>query len=141
MILTEIEASAYVPRSSHILSFWQDPADDLSKLYYVNVATAQATPVGQDLGEGRVTAAVAAMAIPSALAKGPRDVTPVAEVMQYELYAVQETEPIDFDIVNGQVVVNEPVRGESERRRSRHIVWPLLRSAGLREVKGRWRNH
>jgi len=57
-----IDASAYIPGHLNIFSFWTDPADGLAKLLYINTADATAGIVGQALGSGHVTGAVAAMA-------------------------------------------------------------------------------
>ena len=102
--LTGINASAYVPRNSKIFTFWTDPSDGLTKLVYVDLQTAKATPVGVDLGLGEVTAAVAAMPTPSTATIGVDDSTPLAEITQYELYTVQETDPFAFSITNSEVV-------------------------------------
>jgi len=105
--LTGIQASAYVPRNSNIFTFWNDPSDGQTKLVYVNTTTAKASIVGQPLGTGQVTAAVATMANPSAMSLGANDATPVSEVLQYGLYAVKEADPINFNIVNNEVVPSE----------------------------------
>lgn len=52
-----IDAAAYVPGMQNIFTFWKDPSDGLSHLWYVNCETAQATPVGQTLGSGTFTGA------------------------------------------------------------------------------------
>ena len=105
--LTGLRGAAYVPGSSKLMSFWKDPSDGLSKLVYVNMKTAQGMPIGTDLGRGVVTAAVAAMPQPSTLTLAMNEPTPAAEMMQYELYATQETEGIDFAITDDEVVPNE----------------------------------
>jgi len=60
-----IDASAYCPGFMNLFAFWTDPSDDLTKLIYVNIHTANSTVVGEfgndsdQLGSGRVTGAVA----------------------------------------------------------------------------------
>ena len=105
--LTGIEASAYVPRSSNIVSFWTDPSDGLTKLVYVNIKTAQAVVVGQDLGQGAITGAVAAPPTPLAPPVSS-DPTPLSDLMQYDVYAVQAMPQVDFDITTNQAVPTEP---------------------------------
>lgn len=56
-----IDASAYVPGNLNICAFWNDPADNMSRIVYVNTETAAGTVVGQNLGNGLVTGAVAAL--------------------------------------------------------------------------------
>ncbi len=104
--LTGIEASAYIPRSSNIMAFWTDPSDGLTKLVYVNTKTASGTVVGQDLGKGAVTGAVAAPPTPLA-APAAADPTPLADLTQYEIYAVQELPQVDFNIVNNEATPTE----------------------------------
>ncbi len=105
--LTGIKASAYVPRNSKMFTFWSDPSDGLTKLVYVDLQTAKATQVGVDMGLGEVTAAVAAMPTPSAASLGVNDPTPVSEITQYELYAIQETDPFAFAITDSEVVPSD----------------------------------
>ena len=88
LIVEGIEAAAYVPRSSNIIGFWTDPADGLVKLVYISTHTAQATIVGQDLGSGRVTCAVAVKP-QHGTPLASDQVTPLSEIMQHETFAVQ----------------------------------------------------
>ena len=57
--LLGIEASAYIPGFQNIFCFWTDTTDHKNKLLYVDVESAQATVMADDLEGGRVTGAVA----------------------------------------------------------------------------------
>lgn len=59
-VLTGINGSGYVPGFQNIFGFWTDSADGNTRLVYINTKTAAAAVVGQDLGPGQVTGAVAA---------------------------------------------------------------------------------
>jgi hypothetical protein len=54
-----IDGSAYVPGFQNIFAFWTDPADNKTKLIYVDTETARATLIGQPLEGGHITGAVA----------------------------------------------------------------------------------
>ena len=58
-VLFGIDAAAYVPGFQNIFAFWTDPSDGQSKMVYVNTETADASVVGQPIGPGDVTGAVA----------------------------------------------------------------------------------
>jgi len=58
---TGIDGAAYIPGFQNIFAFWQHPDDQLTRLLYVDSETAQASIVGDDLGKGHVTGAVAAL--------------------------------------------------------------------------------
>ena len=55
--LAGIEAMAYVPGRLNIYAFWLDPSDGNSRLVYINSGTAEASLVGEPIGQGQVTAA------------------------------------------------------------------------------------
>lgn len=105
-VLTGIEGSAYVPLNSKIFGFWNDPTDHLTKLVYINTQSAAATIVGQDLGAGLITGAVAAPASAVTPPAGDQP-THASDAQQYQVYAVQEAEPIDFEVTNEEVVPTE----------------------------------
>ena len=100
--LTGIEASAYIPRSSNVMGFWTDPADSQTKLLYIDLKSAEATVLANDLGSGTITGAVAAMPVYNALL-GANEKTPDADVRQYSVYAIQNPASFDFDIVDNVV--------------------------------------
>jgi len=102
--MTGIQASAYVPRNSNIFTFWNDPSDGQTKLVYVNATTAKAAIVGQPMGTGSITAAVAAMPTPSTFTLTPDQATPAPDVIQYGIYAVKAADSIPFDIIDDEVV-------------------------------------
>lgn len=58
---TGIDASAYVPGFQNIFAFWKDPDAQLTRVLYVDAETAKASVIGNDLGKGEVTGAVAAL--------------------------------------------------------------------------------
>ena len=58
--LLGIDAAAYIPGHQNVIALWSDPSDNLTKLVYINCETASAAVVGQDLGPGHATGAVAA---------------------------------------------------------------------------------
>lgn len=90
--LAGIEGSAYFPGFQNIFGFWTDPSDDLTKLAYINIQTAEAVLIGNNLGRGRITGATA-VAPPDAAG--------------YTVYAVQVTEPISFAIDSGKVIPSQ----------------------------------
>ena len=90
--LTGIEASAYAPGYTNIYGFWTDPSDDQAKLLYINKDTGKASVVGDPLGTGSVTGAVA-----------------VNTDTGVDVFVVQVPKPIEFQIINGSVVPSEPV--------------------------------
>lgn len=107
--MTGIQASAYVPRNSNIFTFWNDPSDGQTKLVYVNAESAKAVVVGNPMGTGPVTAAVATMPNPSTYTLTPEQQTPAPDIIKYGIYAVKGSDSIDFNIVNQ----NEVVPGET----------------------------
>lgn len=58
--LVGIDAGAYIPGHQNIIAFWPDSAANVTRMMYVNTQSALATPVGQHLGAGAITGAVAA---------------------------------------------------------------------------------
>jgi hypothetical protein len=100
-VLTGVGASAYVPRNTNIFAFWADPSDRHTKLVYINSLTAAAAIVGQDLGTGRVTGAVAVKPQAGA-ALGDGQSTPLNEIGQHGVYAVRA---LTVD-VGGEINVN-----------------------------------
>ena len=82
-VMTGIEASAYFPGFSNIFGFWQDPADNLTKVVYINPTTANGIVMGTDLGPEKITAACA--------------VHPDG-TNTYQVFALQESDVIPFDI-------------------------------------------
>ncbi len=58
--LSGIEASAHVPGHLNLFAFWTDPADQETKLVYINSETAEAEVMGQSIGPGAVTGATIA---------------------------------------------------------------------------------
>ena len=92
-VLTGIQGSAHIPKHINILSFWTDPEDRQAKLVKINSQDATATLVSdQTLGTGTVTAAAAAH-------------DPATD--EYTLYAVQQADPVDFEIDGGDVIPGE----------------------------------
>jgi len=57
--LRNVNASAYIAGHQNIIGVWNDPADGLSKLVYIDTETANTAIVGQDLGMGQATGAAA----------------------------------------------------------------------------------
>lgn len=57
--MLDINASAYVPGHMNIFAFWNDPSDSQTKMVYVNTMTAKGTVVGNPMGPGQMTGAVA----------------------------------------------------------------------------------
>jgi len=106
-VLTGIEATAYVPRNSKIFAFWSDPSDSVSKLVYVNTSTAQATIVGQNLGEGMVTGAAAVKTGGVNMLLAADEQTPMSDIRAYGIYAIQETDDVDFNINGDDVEPSE----------------------------------
>lgn len=100
-VLTGVGASAYVPRNTNIFAFWADPSDHHTKLVYINSLTAAAAIVGQDLGTGRITGAVAVKPQAGA-ALGDGQPTPLNEIGQHEVYAVRA---LTVD-VGGEININ-----------------------------------
>ncbi len=100
--LTGIEASAYIPRTSNIMAFWTDPADGQTKMIYINLDTAEATVLANDLGSGTITGAVATTEV----ARAQLDVfqkTSENTVREHAIYAIQNPPSFDFDIDNNVV--------------------------------------
>lgn len=91
-VLSGIEATAYTPTQLNLYGFWNDPSSGLTRLIYINTKTAQANVVGQDLGDFPVTGAVSVMANPDTTLAANQQ-TPVSDVAQYGLYAMQITLP------------------------------------------------
>ena len=89
-----IEASAHFPGFQNIYAFWNDHATGLTRLVFVDKQTGVATYMGYDLGEERVTGAVA--------------VHP-AGTSDYDLYAMQDADTLPFEIVGDTIVPNEPL--------------------------------
>lgn len=106
--LTGIRGTAYIPRNSHVFGFWDDSADSNTKLVYINASTGKATVVGSSMGKGRVTGAVSAMPTASGVALAADEATPLSEIVQYNLYAVQEAEDMGFSVSSDQIVTTEP---------------------------------
>jgi len=106
-VLTGIEASAHVPRSTNIFGFWTDPADRLTKLVYIDTKNAEASIVGLDLGPSVITGAVATKpgGVIGVVAGAP---TPFQQITGFEMYAVQGAPQIPFVIVDGQVIPSIP---------------------------------
>ena len=102
--MTGIQASAYVPRNSNIFTFWNDPSDGQTKLVYVNTNSAKAVVVGNPMGTGAVTAAVATMPNPSTYNLTPDQQTPAPDIIKYGIYAVKTADAIPFDIVDDEMV-------------------------------------
>lgn len=99
----DIQAAAYVPRNLNIFAFGRSPTDGLTRLLHVNALTAQASAVGQDLGENPITAA-AAMKPGGVMGPVAGQPTPLSEILGWELYAIQAPTPVDFDIVQSEIV-------------------------------------
>ena len=106
-VLKGIEASAHVPRSINIFGFWTDPADRLTKLVYINTKNAEASIVGLDLGSSVITGAVATKP-GGAVGVVAGEPTPVQEISEFEVYAVQGAPQIPFEIEDGQVIPSIP---------------------------------
>ncbi len=104
--LIGIEASAYVPGNTNLFAFWKDPSDQKTKLIYVNTFDASAAIVGQDLGAGKITGATAVKPQVGADLADDQS-TPLSEVLQHEIYAVQENGSVLFEINENQVVPSE----------------------------------
>ena len=88
--MTGIRASAYIPGFVNIYGFWQDPADGLSKLVYINATDAAASVVGADLGPDPITGATA-----------------VVDGTRYRVYALQSPDLVDFAIGAGSINPSE----------------------------------
>lgn len=106
-VVSGIDALAHVPRNTNLFAFWNDPSDQLTKLVYVNSHDATAVIVGHDMGSGRITGAVAVKpyAGDDLASNLP---TTIDEVQQHELYGVQKTNAVQFEVTNQRVVPLEP---------------------------------
>ncbi len=82
-VLTGIDASAYIPGHQNIIAFWNDP-DNVGHITYVDVETARATFVGQDLGPGKITGAVAGYGNQSTQVSGFLELDPQGESVHTE---------------------------------------------------------
>lgn len=103
-IMSGIKALAYVPGHQNIFGFWNDPADGLTKLAYINLddATAQLYPT--HFGAGPITGATAvkdyvAPVIPGDVA------TPSDQRGDHRIYAIQ-----NFVTISGKVNI-DPTNG------------------------------
>lgn len=59
-LMAGIDAAAYYKGFQNIFAFWNNPADKLTYMVYVDTETAHGVVIGPDLGDGHVTGAVAA---------------------------------------------------------------------------------
>lgn len=98
--LTGIEASAYFPGFTNAFAFWHDPADQLTKLTYVNLTSGKATVIGGDLGPEKISGATGVVS---------------GNGSAYAVYALQDTDEVSFNIDNtttgtntGPVVPGDP---------------------------------
>ncbi|HEX7010853.1 MAG TPA: hypothetical protein VF184_12795 [Phycisphaeraceae bacterium] len=57
--MTGIDAAAYIPGFQNLFAFWLDPQDDRCKLVYVDLETAAATIINDQMEGGRITGATA----------------------------------------------------------------------------------
>jgi len=95
-----IKALAYVPGHQNIFAFWTDPADNKTKLAYVNLSDATARIYPTDFGTGPITAATAVKdtAGTSLTTLQP---TPIAERAGHKIYAVQH-----YLTISGRININ-----------------------------------
>ena len=110
-VFSGIEGMACVPRNLNLFGFWTDPADNFTKVLYINCLDATATVVGQDLGSGSVTAASVAYCDerqggPSNTSFGPADPTPLSVVREKRLFAVQAVASNAAIAVGGSININ-----------------------------------
>ncbi|MFP4144215.1 MAG: hypothetical protein ACLFV3_03645 [Phycisphaeraceae bacterium] len=79
-VLQKIDAGAYIPGHRKFIAFWTDPGTSESRMLYVDPADealgARVSVVGQSLGKGRVTGAVAARGARVATISGKVNINP-----------------------------------------------------------------
>ncbi len=86
--LSNIRALAYVPGGQNIYGFWTDPADNLTKIVYINTADGSAQLLPGNLGTGLITGAVAAPTFVDTTVT-ITDKTPFAQKVKTHIYALQ----------------------------------------------------
>ena len=107
-VMSGIKALAYVPGHQNIFGFWNDPADGLTKMAYINVDDATANIYPTHFGAGPITGATALKSYVSA-ALPTQKPTNFDERAAHRIYAIQ-----NFVTISGKVNVDPTGGNQAE---------------------------